>query len=364
MGSRERRLALSCLIFAFGCVQPAQPVVVLDGGDLDALFRWEAAHGRVPDGATVVAPTITDELAERAETWRRWQALETGSRAAALPAPPAAPQGTARVIEFGWDIPDPAYLRANITVMEQHAFDGVVLDVKLGPKSFAWITEQLPDDALAAAQADLEATAFKRFQHNFLRLNAAGIVNAELAARFVHDAGLNGIFFDTEPYDSSLWEHESDDTLRRRGRAFGEAFRAAPGATILLSFGYSHGQKHFNGLASFLDGMIDGLPATVEVVDGYENSYGFKTREAFARGRAAVRDTSPARVRVGFGLWLDFESGRHPWPAQPHFSPAEFASALRAARAASDGWVWVYTERLNWWTAENLPDGYRDVLRQ
>ncbi len=363
MGRRERRLALSCLILVLGCAQPNHPVVVLDGGDLEALFRWEAEHGRIPDGADVVVPAITPELAERAEKWRRWRSLAAGRRSGSVPAPAPAPRGTARVIEFGWDIPDPAFLRANIATMEEVGFDGVVLDVRMGSKTFSWITEPMPDDAFAAALDDLKATRFNRFRHNFLRLNATGLVNAGLAARFVRDAGLRGIFFDTEPYDAPIWEHESDDVMRRRGRAFGEAFRAAPDATILISFAYSHGQKHFDELAPFLDGMIEGLPVTVEVVDAYENSYGFKTREAFARGREAVRAASPPRVKVGFGLWMDFESGRHPWPSRPHFTPDQFAAALRESRAASDGWVWIYTERLNWWTGENVPDAYRAALR-
>ena len=366
MGGRQGRPALSALILAVAACSAAgdRPRVALDG-TLDGLFAWESIHGRVPDGADVVVRgAISPELDERARTWRRWNSLKSGDATDRLPPAPVVPPGApARVIEFGWDIPDPASLRANIASMERVPFDGVVFDVKLGAKSFAWTTDRLPDDALAAALADLKATRFARFNHNFLRVNAAGIVNAGLAARLVRDAGLRGIFFDTEPYELPTWSTGTDDDARARGREFGRAFREAPEAVILLSFAYSHGQKNFDRLPAFLDGMIESLPSTVEVVDGYENSYGFKTREAFARGRAAIRSASPARVKTGFGLWMDFESGRHSWPARAHFAAPEFSTALREARAASDGWVWVYTERLNWWTGENLPEAYRQALQ-
>jgi hypothetical protein len=357
-----RRLAILLLA---GC---SAPRIELEEGTLEALFEWESRHGRVPDGSVVtVRGRLRRDLAERAVRWRRWSSIRAADaeeeareilRKGGLPL-----YMEARVIEFGWDIPDPAYLRANIESMERVPFDGVVLDVD----RFSWkaFVRRLPEDTFAKALEDLRATRFRRFRHNFLRLNVGvvedwpgAVANVAMAGRFVREAGLRGILFDTEPYQGTEWEG-SDEVMRRRGREFGEAYgREAPESTILLTFGYSHGHKGFDGLAPFLDGMLEALPASVEVVDGYENSYGFKTREAFEAGRRAVRSSSPVRVRVGFGLWMDFEKR---WT---HFTPSEFRSALAEARTASDGWVWVYTEQSNWWTGKGLPAGYLESLKR
>ncbi len=47
-----------------------------------------------------------------------------------------------------------------------------------------------------------------------------------------------------------------------------------------------------------------------------------------------------------------------------HFPPAEFEASVRAALARSDGYVWIYTEKPRWWTAEDLPAAYVEALRK
>jgi hypothetical protein len=350
------------------CASPA-PVITIDvrgpQATLDDLLDWESRHGRVPDGATVVfrgAREAAPDLVERATTWRVWSGVRFEERK------------RARLIEFGWDIPDTAYLREHVRDMEKAPFDGVVLDPSIGRDlRFSWHVfgrERLPDAVLDGAIADLRATRFARFRHNFLRLNAtpgdlawdtpdAMLANVRLAARLVREARLAGLFFDTESYQAKLWSTGAPADVRRAGREFGRAYDA-PGTTILLAFAITQASHpEYRLLAPFVEGLLEGA-VSVEIVDAYENAYGFKDGPAFERARDAIRRSHP-RLRAGFGLWMDFESGRRGWPANPHFSPAEFERAVRAASAAGDGWVWIYTERVNWW--KDPPGPYADAIR-
>ena len=45
------------------------------------------------------------------------------------------------------------------------------------------------------------------------------------------------------------------------------------------------------------------------------------------------------------------------------FSPREFGTAIRHALDHADAYVWIYSERINWWTGENVPPPYLEALR-
>jgi hypothetical protein len=63
---------------------------------------------------------------------------------------------------------------------------------------------------------------------------------------------------------------------------------------------------------------------------------------------------------------MDYDSGRRGWKtddfSKNYFSPTEFRNAPSAALRVSDRYVWVYTERLNWWTGERVPSEYLQAL--
>ena len=141
---------------------------------------------------------------------------------------------------------------------------------------------------------------------------------------------------------------------------------------ILLTFGYSLAGREsdrdhaaYGLLPSFLDGMFAGRGSAARIIDGYEFAYPFKTASAFERGRAEILRDSDGRCEVGFGIWLDWNSGKLGWHDNPNdnwFSAEEFEQALRQALHQTDRYVWVYSERLNWWTGAHLPDAYVRAL--
>src|SRR6185437_10050778 len=84
-----------------------------------------------------------------------------------------------KLIEFGWDEPDTAYMRAHVAEMESTPFEGVVFDIKYlkdgkadGPfVSEAWGKRAFTAADVQSARDDLRATPFKRLTENFLRFD-------------------------------------------------------------------------------------------------------------------------------------------------------------------------------------------------
>lgn len=341
--------------------------------------------------------------------------------------PPRAGVTAKKLIEFGWDEPDTAFLRRHIQQMEQAPFDGVVFraagtasDGK--PLDFlweAWGRRAFSEAELAPALADLASTRFRRFTHNFLRVNttpgdvdwfddfSAILANAQLAAHIARAGGAAGILFDVEQYRAPLFDYRRQGggttswtayamQVRRRGREVMEAFQAGyPDLTVFLTFGYGvpwlemrHGATslaacEYGLLAPFLDGMVEAASGRTRLVDGYEPAYFHnKEPERFAAAYRMLTDdllpivAEPPRYRrllsVGFGLFMDYGPEGRRWNGADgsanYYTPGEFEASVRAALAAADEYVWIYTETPRWWssggTPVDLPDGYADALRR
>ena len=333
-----------------------------------------------------------------------------------------------KLIEFGWDEPDTAFMRRHIAQMEQAPFNGVVFHVTAAtpngtPYDFlwhAWGRRSFTDTELATALADLTATPFRRFTHNFLRFNtspgdvdwfddfSAICANARLAASIARLGGATGLLFDTEQYHAPLFDYRRQRDAgiigwdayavqaRQRGREVMEAFQHGyPDLTLFLTFGYGvpwlELQRGANSLAAceygllapFLDGMVDAASRHTRLVDGYEPAY-FHNKDLAAFAAAyrlvtadvlsIVADTRRYRrlLSVGFGLFLDYAPQGRLWNgvdgSANYYTPADVEASVRAALDIADEYVWIYTEAPRWWspagTPINLPEGYAEALRR
>src|SRR5258707_15858972 len=85
----------------------------------------------------------------------------------------AADKPAKKLIEFGWDEPDTAFMRAHVAEMERTPFDGCVFHFKGDTLWQAWGVKAFGEADVRQGAADLKAAPFKRFTHNFLRLNTA-----------------------------------------------------------------------------------------------------------------------------------------------------------------------------------------------
>src|SRR5947207_2241675 len=326
-----------------------------------------------------------------------------------------------KLIEFGWDEPDAAFMRAHIREMEQTPFDGCVFHLTREFMNGCWDKRAFTRAELQRSSDDLNSIKFSRFTDNFLRFNvcpgdvewfddagfASVVGNARLASQIVRQTHTRGILFDIEQYNAPLWQYSKlrersaksfEDyctQVRSRGRQFMQAIQEAdPNAIILLTFGYTlameqcHGDRsklptiEYSLLPAFLDGMLDAAGAGARIIDGYETSYGFKEKNEFETGRQHMTKdvvqwvANPQRYhdvfKVGFGIWMDFDWRKHGWdienPQKNYFTPELLEKSIRAAMEVSDEYVWIYSESPKWWTAsgkpEKLPKHYEDAVRR
>lgn len=325
-----------------------------------------------------------------------------------------------RLIEFGWDEPDTAFLRAHIAEMQTSPFDGCVFHVTTKGASLTWDgwgRKRIDEAAAQPALDDLKATGFGRFNQNFLRFNttpadldwfddySAVVHNARLAARLAREGSCRGLLFDIEQYSGKLFSyHDQRDAkskswddyaaqARKRGREVMDAFQEGyPDLTIFLTFGYSLPWSQSNAgkkplaecgyglLAPFLDGMVAAAHGKTRIVDGHELSYGFKEPAQFPKAAKTIHTSLKSIVAdpnkydrvisAGFGIWLDYDWRKNGWdasdPSRNYFTPETFEASVRSALEASDEFVWIYTETPRWWSPAGkplkLPEAYAKAL--
>jgi hypothetical protein len=338
---------------------------------------------------------------------------------------PTADRPRKKLLQWGWDEPDTASLRNHLPEMERSPFDGCVFGVRHGPRgaggSFSWQfwgRRRFTRDDLADAFSDLRALRPRRFQELFLRVNVTPgdvgwfedfspiVANARLAAELARAGRARGLLLDVEQYRGPLFEFRAQPLAsaygwdayaaqaRLRGREVMTAFQGGyPGLTVFLTFGHSlpwvmsdRGKKPLSEapyglLAPFLDGLLEAASGHTRVVDGFELSYGYREPALFAEARQLVRGSVPPivgapeayrrRLRLAFGLWLDYDWRRLGWSATSlegnYFSPARFRAVLQAARRQSDEYVWLYGETPRWWGGPEpnarVPEAYVSAIR-
>jgi hypothetical protein len=331
----------------------------------------------------------------------------------------AADKPSKKLIEFGWDEPDTAFMRAHAAEMDQTPFDGVVFHIKGDLAWQTWGNRRFEEKDIEQGVADLKAAPFKKLTHNFLRLNtspakidwfddhAAVLHNVALVARAAREGGCEGVLFDTEQYEGQLFDYgkqrdaktKSWDQyavqVRLRGREVMQAFQEGyPDLTIFLTFGYSLPREeaggdparlpkaHYGLLAPFLDGMVEAAKGKTKIVDGHELSYGYKDTSRFATAYQAMKsgvlpfvhadhDRYGQVFSFGFGVWMDHNWRTNGWNetdfSRNYYTPEAFGKTVNTALRTSDEYVWIYTETPRWWsdqgTPVKLPKAYDTALR-
>jgi len=325
-----------------------------------------------------------------------------------------------KLISYGQDWPNTAYLRAHIAEMEARPFDGVVIAASketaptMGGESMgngAWGKRRYEFADYAHCIDDLKATPFKKFTDNFIQLEsqpgdadwfsdadfATVAHNLAILARVAKQGGCKGIEFDPEEYGpEKVWswaawsearkklhsEQETIEKARQRGAEVMRAINAEyPGIKILFLGGPSWtydrvvaGNHHYRLLSPFIEGMSSSAAAGTELIDGFEQSYPYRTRVAFEEGRKSQRMcrslfTDKADfdrcLRVGFGLWMDEDSGHRGWHPENfslnHFEPDTWQTAVHYALSYSDEYVWIWHEQINFWTGKGVSQAYLDA---
>ena len=331
-----------------------------------------------------------------------------------------------RLIEFGWDEPDTAFMKEHIEEMERTPFEGCVFHINYTrpvgePQSFlweAWGKKRFKPEQLDAAISELKTTKFQKFKHNFLRFNttpadldwfddySAVVNNATLAAKVANEGGCKGILFDVEEYANHLFTYanQRDKAAKSwdayalqahlRGKQVMEGFQKGyPDLIVFLTYGYGlpwdksqEGRKpleecDYGLLAPFLDGMISAAKGKTRFIDGNESAYWYSTPAHFSRGKSKLQKDvrqiieNPVKYAkifsVSFGVWMDFNWREQGWNtkdlAKNPRSPKLLEELTRKALSETNEYVWVYSETPRWWSAsgksEKLPLAYDTALR-
>ena len=222
---------------------------------------------------------------------------------------PTAPSPRKKLLQWGWDEPDTAFLRAHLREMEQSPFDGCVFSVRHGRGgargSFTWEfwgRRRFAREDVADAFADLRALRPRRFQRDSSsastsrRATSTGSTTSRRssrtrgsrpssrapAARAASCSTSSSTRASSSSSDASHaaaygWEAYAAQA-RLRGREVMTAFQEGyPDLTVFLTFGYSlpwvlsdHGRKPlaetpYGLLAPFLDGLLEAASGRTRV---------------------------------------------------------------------------------------------------
>ena len=293
--------------------------------------------------------------------------------AAALHAAEPSASSEKKVIYYGWNTRDSAYVRAHWQEMERMPFDGIAISIALdralptvgngstgnllgwnifGPTAFS-------PDAFRAAIADLQQPAWTHFTDNFLPLAIASrdqdhglswfdearwaVIenNWRVLLTIAREGGCRGLMLDPEQYDYECelfnYQHhraQRDDRpfadytarARERGRQLGAAMRELfPDITICLLYGYTlparelrRGQNPETGryalMPAFLDGLIESSAPGAKFADLWEFGHRYKKAEQFLTARNEIQIPKPAsgqtqRAVVTAGMSLRIDYG-------------------------------------------------------
>jgi hypothetical protein len=313
-----------------------------------------------------------------------------------------------KIIEYGWDVPYPDFVRDNIREMEKRPFEGIIFRTK----GFDHVFDVRPWDK-AELQPQLDTLAqikWGKFTDNMLTLFAANkwkmdwfndehwkviVENMKLFSLAVQTGNCIGICFDPEPYGENPWAYPGSckdksfpqvaDQVRRRGQQFMAALQEHKPELKILSFFFmalfpdvvdepdpnvrmQKLQKNsYALLPAFVVGMLEGASPGTILIDGNESAYYHESPLEFykdyhlMRQRAqtlvpeALRKKYNTNVQAGMALYIDQTlAKRTDRKITSNFlSPDQqlkfFEHNVYYTLTTSDEYIWCYSERMNWW---------------
>jgi hypothetical protein len=140
----------------------------------------------------------------------------------------------------------------------------------------------------------------------------------------------------------------------------------------------------------FTIGILDGMAPNVRFIDANEEAYYYVSALEYFQFRNIIKDDARAFVpkelqnkfalnyEIGHAIAAEYIAGN--WAGELNGFPYRLsgqAKMLMASEKArwfehncyysfrtSDEYSWLYTENINWWTGENVPEGFVEALMQ
>jgi len=330
-----------------------------------------------------------------------------------------------KLIEYGWDVPTPDYVRQHIREMEQLPFEGLIF--RLPDNAGIIFDKERRDEAkFTPSFEDCRNIEWQKFTDNFLCLYAASNMdwfsdadwetvghNLGLVAQAAALGRCKGLCFDPEPYGNNPWHYPSQAhapektfpeyqaKVRQRGAEFIlTIMEYLPNAVIHTFFQLSlfggiidesdslkreeHlSQHHYALLPAFLNGMLDAAGPDIIITDGNEPAYYYTSPLQYYQVYHTIRQSAlsmvvpenirkyRAQVQVSQALYVDYVFGLGVW-GKERYSPAQsltpeerekwFKHNTYYALQTSDEYVWLYSEKMDWWANRDLPPGLRESV--
>jgi hypothetical protein len=312
-----------------------------------------------------------------------------------------------KIVEYGWDVPYPDFVRDHIRDMEKRPFEGIIFRTNEFNHAFdarPWNRSDLQPQLDTLAQIK-----WQRFTDNFLTLYAANksnmdwfnddqwktiTENMKLFSLVVHTGNCVGVCFDPEPYGENPWVYpgpykdksfaEVSDQVRRRGQQFMAALQEHTPQLRVLSFFlmalFPHvvdepdpnvrtqklQKNSYALLPAFVVGMLEGAAPGTILIDGNESAYYHESPLEFykdyhlMRQRAqtlvpeSLRPKYNTNVQAGMALYIDQALAKRTTPTTSEYlSPEQqfrlFEHNVYYALTTTDEYVWCYSERMSWW---------------
>ena len=331
-----------------------------------------------------------------------------------------------KLIEYGWDRPSAAYLVENVREMEKRPFDGVMIQLGDYGEAFrrrSLDEEQVREDAEALAKIEWDrftdnfimiyaASDMDWFSDEDWAPDGWVLRNAGLCAKAARIGRCKGVTFDAEPYwREGPWKYDAqarsgeksfaeyEEIVRKRGAQFitriQDEFPKNPVIhTFFLNSYFAHvakepdPEKHgemlkgeFYGLmVAFLNGMLDAASAGTIITDGNEESYYYTSAQPFLESYHVMRQTAlnlvPPELKDKYRLHVQASQALYVdqlCSLRADQLPGAFMSAEEQARliehnvywglTCCDGYMWLYSENMNWWTGERVPTMLEEAVR-
>ncbi len=328
-----------------------------------------------------------------------------------------------KLLEYGWDVPQPSYVAENIREMEKQPFDGLLMRVRGLGQVFNPVAHTREE--YAAEFEALEQIEWDRFTDNFLMMYAASKMdwfsdehweiitgNVSLLSRGAEIGNCVGVCFDCEPYGENPWHYPSQPhadeksfsefqaKVRERGAQFMDAVEAEMSEPVIHTFflttlgGVRNAATaetaeerdevlrdyHYGLYPAFVNGMLDAMDPATLLNDGNEPAYYYHKPDQYlnvyhyikqgALGAIAPENhrTYRGQVLASQALYVDQVFGlRDRKLPSEYMTPEEraqwFEHNVYWALKTADRYVWCYSERMNWWTGKDIPEGLPEAIR-
>jgi hypothetical protein len=320
-----------------------------------------------------------------------------------------------KLIEFGWNMPSPEYLRDNISAIERTPFDGLVVRPSVGNDVFT--VDAYDSSVFDTDISILQSIEYTKLTDNFLIMwgtseegwlwtNDAHWQSAEQNirnfARMASLGGFKGILWDAEVYGWNPWEYNTDRypdmsfndvevVVFGRGQRFMTVIQEEfPDVKILSiwlmgtilgaheSYGDDISPDHYALYAAFVSGMFATLNDSAQIIDGNESSYYYLNDNDFSEANDYLRSGSRYlfpevsekandRMMLGHAVYVDGVLDLWNSPRFLGYYMADDEARLNLYRRnlyhalqTSDEYVWVYNENMNWWTGD-IPAGLEEA---